>query len=171
MVRSNETQKGFTLVELLLYVSLVGLMSFVIAAFVPLLLDTREKNTTIAEVEQQGALVLGRIAQEVRNAEAITSPSAGSNGSSLTLDVVAGADDPTVFDLSSGALRITQGAGSATDLTNSRVTVSDLDFENLSAAGTPGTVQFSFTITHNNSSGRNAYDFSQSFVGSSSLRQ
>ena len=164
-------KKGFTLIELLLYVSIASIILLATSVFLSTLLESRIKNQTIAEVEQQGLQVMQLITQTVRNAEAITAPTVGTSASSVTLDVITVASDPTVFDLSSGVLRITEGAGSAVALTNSRVTVSALTFQNLSRTSTPGTIRIQFTITHVNPSGRNEYNFSKTFIGSATLRQ
>jgi len=166
----NNNQKGFTLIELLLYVSIVGAVILSISVFLSLLMQSRVKNQTIAEVEQQGIQVMQIITQTGRNAEAITSPAIGSSSVSLTLDVVTVAKDPTVFDLSGNAIRIKEGTGSAIALTNSRVTASNLTFKNLSRTGTPGTVRIQFTLTHINPSGRNEYDFSKTFYETATLR-
>ena len=110
------------------------------------------------------------ITQTARNAETITSPAQGASAALLTLDVVTVANDPTVFDLSGGAMRITEGVGSAVALTNSRVTASTLNFQNLSRTGTPGTVRITFTLTHVNPSSRQEYNYARTFYGSASLR-
>lgn len=164
-------QNGFTLIELLLYISIASIMLLVISVFLSTLLESRVKNQTIAEVEQQGLQVMQIITQTARNAEAITSPALGASTPSLTLDVIAVVSDPAIFDLASGVIRIKEGAGSATALTNSRVTASALTFQNLSRASTPGTVRIQFTLTHSNPSGRNEYNFSKTFTGSATLRQ
>lgn len=162
---------GFTLVELLLYVSIASIILLITSLFLFTLLESRIKNQTIAEVEQQGLQVMQLVTQTARNSEAITSPAVGTSASSLTLDVVAAGSDPTTFDLSSGVIRITEGAGTATALTNSRVTASALTFQNLSRASTPGTVRIQFTLTAVNPSGRNEYNFAKTFIASASLRQ
>lgn len=166
-----KSDAGFTLVELLLYVGISAILLLVISVFLSSLLQSRIKNQTIAEVEQQGAQVMQLIAQTARNAEAITSPAQGANASFLILDVIAPASDPTVFDLSSGAIRITEGAGSAIALTNSRVAASALAFQNLSRAGTPGAIHIQFTLAYVNPEGRNEYSFTKTFIGSATLRQ
>lgn len=167
--RSN-IQGGFTLVELLLYVSIASVMLLVISVFLSTLLESRIKNQTIAEVEGQGIQVMQMITQTARNAEAITSPALGASASSLTLDVITAGSDPTIFDLASGVIRIKEGAGSAVALTNSRVTASALTFQNFSRTSTPGTIRIMFTLTYVNSSGRNEYTYSKTFYGSASLR-
>lgn len=167
---SNVNQKGFTLIEALLYLGLAAIMLFVVALFFQTVLSSRIKNQAIAEVEQHGLQVMHVITQAARNAEAITSPTQGVSASSSTLDVVTAANDPTVFDLASSTIRITEGAGSVVSLTNSRVTASALTFQNLSRTSTPGTLRIQFTLTHVNPSGRNEYEYSKTFYGSASLR-
>ena len=152
------TNRGFTLIELLLYVSIVSAMILSIAAILPLFMQSRVKNQTISEVEQQGTAALQIITQTLRNAETITSPTIGTSASSATIDVVSAGVDPTVLDLSGGVLRITEGVGSPVSLTNSRVTVSGLTFYNLSRTSTPENLRIQFTVTSVNTSGRNEYD-------------
>ena len=138
-------RKGFTLIEPLLYVSIVGAIIFSVAGFLSLLMQSRVKNQAISEVEQQGVQVMQLVTQTGRNATNINFSSA--------------------FDLSGGAIR-----ENAIALTNSRVVASNLTFQNLSHTGTPGTIRVQFTLTHINPEGRNEYNYSKTFYGSASLR-
>jgi hypothetical protein len=110
------------------------------------------------------------VTQTLRNATAINSPSAGASVAMLSVNTPVGASNPTVFDLSSGVIRITEGAEAAVGLNNSLVTASGLTFQNLTTSGTPGTIRITFTLTRVNPSGRNEYDYAQTFYGSASLR-
>lgn len=166
----NRPKKGFTLMELLLYISISGIIFLGVSVLLFLVLQSRIKNQTVAEVEQQGVQVMQLITQTVRNAENINSPASGSSASSFSLDVVPSSDDPTVFDLSSGVIRIVEGAGPSIPITSSSVTGSNLTFENLSRPGTPGVIRIQFTLTRVNVTGRNEYDYSKTFYGSASLR-
>lgn len=163
-------KKGFTLIELILYLGLAATIILAVSLFFIAMLSSRIKQQAIAEVEQQGARVMHIITQATRNADTITSPGTGSSASLLTLDMVPTAVDPTLFDLSSGLIRITEGVGSAVALTNSRITASLLTFQNLSRASTPGTIRIQFTLSHLNPTGRNEYEYSKTFYGSASLR-
>lgn len=168
---SKNKSGGFTLIELILYVGIASILLLAISFFLAMLIQSRIKNQTIAEVEQQGLQVMQIITQTARNSEAITSPAPGASASLLTLDVINVANDPTVFNISSNAIRVTEGINSAIALTNSRVNVSNLTFQNLSRANTPGAIRIQFTITHINPEGRNEYSFAKTFIGSATLRQ
>jgi len=163
-------QSGFTLIELLLYVAISGIILLVISLFLQTLLESRIKNQTIAEVEQQGIQVMQIITQTVRNADVLNSPTIGAGATSLSVNTYTAGNNPTIFDLSGGVIRVTEGASSAVELTNSRIIASVLNFQNRSRSGTPGIIRISFTLTHINPSGRNEYNFSKTFYASASLR-
>lgn len=161
---------GFTLIELLLYVSILGAMILSVSAFLPLFMESRVKNQTISEVEQQGVQMMQATTQTVRNATTINTPTQGLSSTSLSVNVADSAKNPTIFDLSSGVIRMKEGGGSPVSLTNLKVVVSNLSFQNLSRTDTPGTVRIQFTITHVNPGGRQEYNFSKTFYGSATLR-
>lgn len=166
----SKTQKGFTLVELLLYIAIVSIIVFSSASLLQFTLESRVKNQTIAEVEQEGVQVMQLITQTIRNGTAINLPTIGNSSALLSINVVTGANSPTIFDLSSGRVRIKEGSGVATNLTSSKVTVTNLNFQNLSRTSTPNTIRISFTISYVNTSGRSEYTYSKTFYGSTNLR-
>jgi Tfp pilus assembly protein PilW len=164
-------QKGFTLLELLLYIATSAAILLVISGFLSVLLKARIKNQTVSDVEIQGQAVMRLMTQTIRNSSTINSPANGVSASSISLNTYVPAQNPTIFDLSGGVLQIKEGVGAVIPLTNSRVTVSGVTFHNLSRAGSPGTVHLQFTLTRVNVSGRNEYTYSKTFTGSASLRQ
>lgn len=162
---------GFTLIELLLYISLVSIVIFSIVTLYMNLVSARVKNQVVGEVEQQAVQVIQIITQTGRNATAINTPLLNQTGSALSLAVVDGTKNPTVFDSSAGVIRIKEGAGSAVPLTSSQVSVSGLTFSNLSSSGSPGTFRVWFTLTYMNPDGRNEFDYSKTFYASATIRQ
>src|SRR5262245_23945386 len=128
---SAQNKTGYTLIELLLYVSIVGILLTATVMFVGSVMSARVKTQSIAEVEQQGTFIMDYISQTIRNADSITTPTAGNSAAGLTLAVPTGVLSPTVFDLSSGVVRVKEGAGSAIALSGSKVTITNLTFTNL----------------------------------------
>lgn len=171
MKNFKQTKKGFTLIELMLYVSLFAVMIFTISAFFSTQLVANTKNQTILEVETQGRISMEYILSAIRNSGDVNSPTLGNTASVLSLNVYDASKDPTVFDVSLGSLRVTEGVNSPISLTNEKVTVSGLNFYNLSKASTPGALQVEFTISYINTSGRNEYEFEKTFIGGATLRQ
>lgn len=163
-------QRGFTLIELLLYVSIVGSLLTAVVMFFATTVDSRVKNQSISEVNQQGTAALEYVASTIRDATSITAPAMGTSAASLTLVVASGSLSPTIFDLSGTTLQVKEGAAAAVPLTNNKVQISGLTFKNLSRASTPGVVQVSFTLSRVNAGNRNEYDYQKTFTTSAALR-
>ena len=165
-----KSQKGFTLIELLLYLGLAAVLLLAVSIFLAILLESRIKNQTVAEVEQAGSMAMNLTTSTIRNAEGINSPAPGASAGSLSVDAFGTINDPTVFSLASNVLNITEAAGSAQALTSSKISTSALNFQNLSRPGTPGVIRVQYTLTYINPSGKNEYNYSKTFYGSASLR-
>jgi len=105
-----QSERGFTLVEVLLYLAISSIILGIISFFVFMMLETRVKNQTILEVEQQGLFVMQTISRTIRNAESINSPSVGASADSLSLSVFDALDNPTIFDVAGGSIRVKEGA-------------------------------------------------------------
>jgi Tfp pilus assembly protein PilW len=168
--KNHIMQRGYTLVEVLLYISITVILLGVLSLFLITFLEARVKNQTISEVDSQGVQVMQIITQSIRNAQSINSPNTGNDGGSISLESADTDIDPIEFYLSSGVIEMTEDNGTAIPLTNNRVVASDLLFENLSIGDTSGIVRTSFVITHNNPSGRNEYSYTKTVQGSASLR-
>lgn len=169
-MQSKPILSGFTLIELLLYVSIAGVLLTSSVVLLSSLLEARIKGEVIAEVEEQGYRAVEHITQSVRNADAVTAPSVGNSGSSLSLQVSDGTKNPTVFSVASGVLRMQEGSGTPVPLTNAHVTVSDFTVRNLSVTNAPDSVRISFTLSSVNAEGRVEYDYERVFYGSASVR-
>jgi prepilin-type N-terminal cleavage/methylation domain-containing protein len=169
-LRQINTQHGYTLVELLLYMAISAILLTTIVIFFGMMLDARIKNQSINEVNQQGEAAMEYIAQTVRNANSITLPVGAGSASSLTLAVPTGTLSPTVIDVANGALEVKEGAAAYVALTNNKVQVTNLTFINLTRSGTLGAVQISMTIKRVNTAGRNEYDYQKTFTTTAALR-
>jgi len=159
-------QHGFTLIEVLLYIVLSGMLLVVLVSLFTLSLNSRQKNQTITEVDQQGAAALEQITAALRSATAFTAPATGVTANSLTITVPTASLSPTVISLSGSTLQIKEGTATAVPITNSRVVVSNLSFQNLSRASTAGVMQVSFTVSHLNSLNRNEFEYQKTFTTS-----
>jgi prepilin-type N-terminal cleavage/methylation domain-containing protein len=164
-------KKGFTLIEFMLYIAIVGVMLAVTAGSSLQILLNREKLAVIEEVSHNARFSLEKIIATVRNAQAINSPAPAASASSLSLQMANAALNPTVFDLSGGVIRITEGAGSAVDLTTNEVTISTLLFSNISYGSTPGTVRIQITAEATNPGSRPEHDFSETFYATANIYQ
>lgn len=162
---------AFTMIELTLYIALAAVVLLGSSGMMALVTDARIKNMVVGEVEQQGDSVLQVITQSIRNATVVNSPLAGASSSALSIDTTVPANNPTIFNIAGGALQMKEGVAAAVPLTNSRVVVSSLNFQNLAQTGANDNLRVSFSVTYNSSSTRQVYQYSRNFYGSGSLRQ
>jgi prepilin-type N-terminal cleavage/methylation domain-containing protein len=163
-------QKGFTLIESLLYLTIAAIILTAMSTLLTIALQARVKSQAIAEVEQVGSRALHLIAQTIRNAESINSPSVGNSASTLSLSVSNATNNPTIFNLAGYTLQITEGSKSAIALNSTSVLISNLSFKNFSATNTSGIIQIQFTAMYNNPENRQEYDYTKTFITSASLR-
>ncbi|HSX28913.1 MAG TPA: type II secretion system protein [Candidatus Saccharimonadales bacterium] len=164
------SQAGYTLLELLLYVAIVGSLLTSVTYFFGVAVDARVKNQTISEVNEQGTAAMDYLTQTIRNATAISAPAAAASASALTVTVPTGSLSPTIFNLSgTSALQVQEGSGGQIPLTSNDVTISGLTFTNLTKSGTSGTVQVKFTVSRVNPSSRNEYDYQKTFTSSAEI--
>jgi type II secretory pathway pseudopilin PulG len=112
-------QAGYTLIELLLYISIISILFSSVMVFYDASLKARVKNQSILEVEQQGKQIMDTITQAIRSADSITAPTAGNTGSQLTLAMPSSAANPTILGIASTAVMGYNTIGSQTDTDSS----------------------------------------------------
>ena len=155
-------RRGFTIIELLLYLAIMGVSLAVLSSFYFSTSAVKAKNNALIEVEQQGLRAVETIRQAIIASGGISFPTTGSSGAILSLSAAAGGET-AIFDIGAGKLRVSIGADSEAALHNSRVQASNLIFYNLSQAGFPGTIAGSFTLETINPSGRQEFSYAQTF--------
>lgn len=173
-------RRGFTLVEVLLYIAIVAVIIFAIGTSVQAFLEARVKNQAIAEVNNQGGRAMQMILQAIRNATAINN----FTSSSFNLTMPVAAQNPTCFQLTNSKIQMQEGtsgcAGTWIDLTDAnKVTVAIISgsgdagiFTNLSRTGTPGIIRARYNVTYVQPAGVNVYfqSYNKNFQGAASRR-
>lgn len=159
--------KAFSLVELLIYFAIFGLVSVLLVNLFVTTAKDRGHIESRTEVQQNMRYSMTRIAQAIHSATGIN----GIPGASLSLILADASKNPTVFDLLSGVLRITEGAGSALAITSGKVTVSALTFTKISnPAPAKPAVQINITIVYNDN-GNTQLAYSQNQITTVTLKQ
>lgn len=163
-------KRGFTLIEILLGIALMGIIILVLTGLLFLLFQAQVKHQVISEVEYQGAFIIKKITQTIHNADSISSPLPGTQGSSLSLAMISASKNPTIFDLSNSHIRITEGTGSAISLSSSRVHITNFQITHLSQSQTPGSLRIQYTISADNPANLQEYSYEKTFYATASLR-
>lgn len=165
-----QKNKGLTLIEILVYTAIFIMVVGSIALFASNLQSSRIRAQIILEVNDQGTSIVRSITQAIRNGSAINSPTTGSSDASLSIANIDPAINPIIFSQIGDVLYVTEGVASPVALSNNKVKVSNLVFNNLSRSSTPGIVQFRFTLENTDSATRAEEQYSVDFYGSASIR-
>lgn len=167
----NMKQKGFTFIELLLYIAILSIILTSLVTFAWNAIDNSGKSTTQQEIASNARFVSERLLYEIRKAVDINT--ATSNfGINLATDQTKqlslkenAPNDPTLINVVSGKIQIKQGAAAAVALNSTDTTVTDLTFTNNSSGdGKTKNITYTLTIISNFNQSR------QEFQGTISLR-
>ncbi len=165
LLKKLSTPKGFTFIELILYISIVTIMLTAIVPFGWNIIINSKKNTVEQEVFSQARYISERLKYEIRNANDINNVASDSVSLNTSLDPV------TVIDLSNGKIRIKYGAQEAINLNSDDTNVSGLIFTDYTSSDSKTKhVEFNFTVTSNYISQRQEYKETTTIKSSAELR-
>ena len=137
----THTQKGFTIVELLLYMGIFSILLTVLLQLFGGILSTHTESQATSAIDQDGNFIMARLAYDIHNSSSI----GGSNCSWAT-----GSVSPCTLVLDGGTYSISGGVLSfGTERVNGvGTTLTSLSFTTLgnSAAGSKKSVQITFTL-------------------------
>jgi len=137
-------QKGFSLVELLLY---MGLFSILLASLMQLfgaIIAVRLESEATSAVLQDGRFILSRFAYDVKRSSTITAPILGTPGSELT---ITGPSINYTYKIVGDNLVLKDNLTSTEEPLNSTDTkISSVTFAKLGSGGGKETVQIKITI-------------------------
>ncbi len=142
-------RKGFTLIEVVLYVTIIAIMMTALIPFMGSILINGARSQVSQEVTSNARFVSEKIKSEIRKATAITS----AFGSTLVLG-------ETTFDLMNGKIRI-----NGVNLNSDDTTISNLVFTNLVTG-----VKYSYTVSSNFGQSRKEYQSSIDIEGGAEMR-
>lgn len=165
----KKSPKGFTLIEVLIYVAIIGVVISSFVSFSISSTNARNKTYVIQEVQANARVVKELISREIKEASSVVAPSSGSSTSVLELDVPDTSNN-TLYSLSNGVLYRQVGSFDPDQISSQETEISDLVFSNNSLSGDKDSVTFSFTIDFRNSDS-NFFDYSESLSGSANIRR
>lgn len=137
------TSKGFTIIELLIYMGIFSIVLFVTLDFFFLSQVVKGEVVQHQEVDRNARAALLEMTQTIREAANVSAPLLGLTGSSLSLNTGA-----ISYTLNGGLLQKTEG-GQTHNLTADSVTIEDISFTSRGEAGEMPTVSIAFTIRTN----------------------
>ncbi len=117
-------KKGFTLIEFLIYGTIVTFVMGVLVMMGVNILYGRVTVNSMKEVNKNAVYSFERIASAIREANDVVSAEEGS----LVLEMPVTEDDPTEISLDEGIIKIKRGEQDLREITTEEVTVTHLQF-------------------------------------------
>jgi len=134
MKKILKKQKGFSLVEMIIYIAILGMIVVSFINFTVTISNAKVKVYVVQEVNANMRVVMNIISQKIREAENVIVPSSGNTSTSLDLNMSAPALD-ILFDLNGGILYLTESGETPVAITSSEVNVTNLEFTNNARSG------------------------------------
>lgn len=149
LMKRSSIKKGFTLVELLMVMGIMGFLMVILFQVIGSILDLKVRSEAITAVAQDSRYLITRLTYDISRASTITSPVPGASGSSLQL-LIGG--DTYLYQLSGNTLNLSLNGGTPYALNGigSRITsinftryadVEDIESVGINLVITPTTVQ------------------------------
>lgn len=173
--------KGFTLVELILYAALVGILLTAGAIFASDVVFGSIKGRVKARVQHEAVFALEKMRQEIVKGKNIIAPTQSNSGNSFQLEIPGTpVNTLTCFQISNNVLQVSQGGTVSPascgaiwqNLTSGEVEVTALNFQNISSGTSLGeeAVRIQMTVKNKNPGGKKEFDAEVNLETSISLR-
>lgn len=147
MTRNFKLTKGYTLIELLIFMGLMSVFLVVLTSVLTSILDARQESESSSSIQQDGSFLINRFFYDVPRAATVTVPaSIGQNSSTLNLTINSANYS---YSLNNGNLQLSINGGAPDLLNGINTTVSNLNFLRIGTNDGKETIQISFILTSN----------------------
>jgi prepilin-type N-terminal cleavage/methylation domain-containing protein len=152
--KRHSNQNGFTLIELIIYVAVVGMVLVAFVGYSINVLQSKQKTNNQLEAQFNARFTLQRITQEIREASGVNTGDSifGADPGRLSLVKYTAAKNPTIIDLTAddGEVQIQYGASAAESITTDQVQITNLTFNNVSGPAGKKAIQIQLTVKIDN---------------------
>lgn len=156
-MKMKQLQKGFTLVEILIYTAIFTLLLFVVVQTLVSFVETQGELRSLRRVENSAVVFLDRISREIREAESVnvSGSTLGTHPGKLSITK----DSYTyLFEISNGVMNLSINSVDQGPLTESEASI-DSFIVNQFSNGSEEIVQMRLTL----SSGQGKYNVTKDF--------
>ncbi len=163
--------KAVTLIEILLYISIVVIIVLAISSIWTITNESRIKNESINKVNHNGQAIMQLLSSTINEASGVNDLSSGDEGNQLSLNMRSPDTGTTIFSVSDGVLQITEGSNNSLNLTDNSVTLNDFTVKNMARPGTLPLLRIMFTIeTNTTETALEQFYFSNDFISSFAIK-
>jgi len=167
-------KRGFTLIETLIYIAVIGLISGSFVAFGSSVSSARNKTYAAQEVQSNVRFALEIISNQIRSSSGINVPASvwNANNGKLVLTNAELNKNPAIIDLDEeGRLRLKLGSADPIFLTSPRVKVDRLYFYNFSNENERENIGLEMSVVYRQEASSAEFGFRQDVKTAVSVRQ
>ena len=129
--------KGFTLIEIIIYMALLSLTIGFILVGVYQILDSKTGVLARTSVEEEANFLMKKIKWAMANVDIINQPAAATTSTTLSVNKFNFPANPMAISRSGLDMNVSYAGNPATTLNSEDVSVKDLIFENISGGSNP----------------------------------
>lgn len=144
MIKNITKNRGFTLLEILLYMLIASGILFAIMSFALQIMEVSKKSSDMQEIETNIDYISNKLSSVIKTANSIDNENSTFNNDigKLSLNVPDGAKSPTLFYLENEAVYLKEGATADVKITSDFVKCTQLKFVKVTTAKSPDQVVF-----------------------------
>lgn len=142
MTQNYHNKRGFTLLEILLYLAMSGIILFAIMSFSLQIIDLNKKNSDMQEIQTGMDFVNNKLALTIQSASSIDEINSifGNDIGKLSLTVIDATKSPTLIYLQDQSLYLKEGNGSPAKVNSDFVKCTQLKFTQVATPKAPDQV-------------------------------
>lgn len=148
-MNNKKNKKGFTLIEIIVYVALMGTVIVSFISFVLAANQLKNKAYVVSEVNANLRIAADLISRKIRAAQSVVSPSVGNSAAALSLDMP-GTDPNINFFLNQGVIYLEEVGVATTSLTSLDVNIKNLIFDNYGTNNSLSNIHFEIEAEYRN---------------------
>ncbi|MEK7453098.1 MAG: prepilin-type N-terminal cleavage/methylation domain-containing protein [Patescibacteria group bacterium] len=175
MIIEKKISQGFTLIETLIYIAIMGMAVSSFVLFSISVLNSRSKTYVVQEVQANARTAMDIMSRKIRASTGVNigASTFGSDPGILSLSMADVSKNPTIFSLNQndGVLQITEGLSPALFIVSDEVKITNLSFTNATGSGIRENIRIDMTVDYNNPDTDIIYDYSQSLRTTIGVRQ
>lgn len=131
--------------------------------------QSRVKQFSVDNVENEGQFVLEKFSYLLHNAYAVSTPAAGVQGNTLIFNYPTLSDTAKIY--LTGTTLYLERNGVAEAITSPQTEASSLSFTNTTSNSLYPSIRMSFTLNAKNSAGRSEFNYSDTFYATANSRK
>ncbi|MBU0975447.1 MAG: type II secretion system protein [Patescibacteria group bacterium] len=165
----SKSEKGFTLIEIVIYIGIVAAVLSTVILFLVNIIEGISKSVAIQEVQHNIRFSMAKIKLDVQEADSLDFASSVLDNDDGKL-VIEGGSNTITYEIQNGVLVRLIDAGPVVEVTSSKVIVTQLRVENRSFADESENIEVYITIIHKNPAKQKEFEVTRTIKTSLSVR-